>query len=366
MEKYLLKEFEKELSQIKEYIKHIQQVNELATILIPNEPIFQDFKTHFLSFRNDKKLFEYKAVIVSLYGLLEKYVEQWIQEYLTRLSSFVVYDKLTESLKNKHFELSMKLINVLCEGRQAKYHHLKKEDVLRKLNSCIESPKFFNFNVEAFTMQAGNLRHTRIEEIFKALDIIISKELIKNSELIAMIGISPDQIPKTEANVLFGKINELVERRNTIAHGAEIDDLLEISALTPYIEFLEKYCIAIFRVLEEKDIENHTVEIYQEISCQGIYSNKTLIGLALENCTIKIGDYVIIKTAEPGNEHFYKKEIKSLGLGQNHDYKELKIEEKANIAVKIENSESLPITQNCTFYIKKNNTDISMNLPPLF
>lgn len=252
MEKYLLEEFEKELSQIKEYIKHIQKVNDLANIKVPNEPVFQEFKTHFLSFRIDKKLFEYKAIIISLYGLLEKYIELWIQAYLTNLSGLISYTNLDESLKNKHFELSMKLINVVMEGRQAKYSHLKKEDVLKKVNNCIENPQSYNFNVEAFTMQSGNLTHNRIEEIFKAVDITIGKELLKNTELVTLIGISPSQIPHTENNMLFGKINELVERRNTIAHGAKIDDLLDLFALEPYIEFLERYCIAIFRVLEEK------------------------------------------------------------------------------------------------------------------
>ncbi len=353
MEKYLLEKFEKELSQIKEYIKHIQQVNSLIEMEVPDKPVFQEFKTHFLSFKNDKKLFEYKAIIISLYGLLEKYIDLWIQEYLTRLSSFVAYDKLSESLKDKHFELSMKLISIVKENQQAKYHHLKKEDVLKKINTCIENPQSYKFNVEAFTMQSGNLTHTRIEEIFKSLGITITNELKKNLDLINSIGFSLAQISNTESKVLFAKINELVERRNTIAHGAEIDDLLELSALAPYMKFLEKYCYAIFSVLEEKDIENHTIEKYVEVDCQGVFFNKTVIGLAIENCSIKIGDWVIIKTAEQSNERFHKKEIKSLGKDDKNDYSELKIEEKTNIAIKIDNSESLPITDKCTFYIEK-------------
>jgi hypothetical protein len=353
MKKYLLEEFEKELSQINEYIKHIQQINDLAGIEVPNDPVFQEFKTHFLSFRNDKKLFEYKAVIISLYGLLEKYIEQWVQAYLTRLSSFVAYDKLSESLKNKHFELSIKLIGIVSEGRREKYNHLKKEDILKKLNTCIENQQFYNFNAEAFTIQSGNLTHNRVEEIFKTVDISISKELVKNLELISLIGISSSQIPNTESNVLFSKINELVERRNTIAHGANIDDLLELSALAPYIEFFEKYCIAIFKVLEEEDIKNQTIEKFQEFSCQGVFTNKTVIGLAIKNKTIKIGESVIIKTPEKGNEHFYKKEIKSIGKNNNNDYSELVIEEKTNVSVGIDNHESLPITQQCTFYLEK-------------
>lgn len=333
----------------------------MAAIIVPDESVFQDFKTHFLSFRNDKKLFEYKAVVISLYGLLEKYIEQWLQEYLTRLSSFVAYENLSDSFKNKHFDLSMKLISIVNEGRHSKYNHLKKEDVLKKLNTCIENAQSFDFNVEAFTMQTGNLTHTRIEEIFKAVDISIGKELLKNSELIALIGIRPDQnqISNTEANVLFGKINELVERRNTIAHGAKIDDLLELSALAPYIEFLEKYCIAIFRVLEESDTKNHTIQKYQKINPIKVYEKK-IIAFSIENYEIKTDDWIIIKTAEKGNEHFYKMKIISLGKDGKNDYSELKIEEKIDIAVGIENTDQLPITLKCTFYVEKRMTaDVS-------
>jgi len=354
MEKHLSEEFEKELSQIKEYIRHIQQVNSLAAIEVPNKPVFQEFKTHFLSFKNDKKLFEYKAIIISLYGLLEKYIELWIQAYLTRLSNFITYNQLNESFKNKHFDLSMKLINVVIEGRQAKYSHIKKEDILKKLNTCIENTQPYNLNVEAFTMQSGNLTHSRIEEIFKTIDITnLKKELLKNSQLVTLIGISSTQFSNTESNVLFAKINELVERRNRISHGAKIDDLLDLSALEPYIEFLEKYCIAILRVLEEKDIKNHTIEKYQEFSCQGIFHKHSSIGLAIENYIIKKGDWVIIKTAEQGNEHFYKKEIISLGKDGKNDYSELRIEEKTNVAVGIDNQELLPITTQCAFYLEK-------------
>ena len=353
MEKYLLEDFQNELSQIKEYIKHIKKVNDLVDIEVPDEPVFQEFKTHFLSFRNDKKLFEYKSIIISLYGLLEKYIELWAQAYLSSLSSLVSYGNLSESLKNKHFELSMKLINVVIEGRQVKYSKLNKEDVVKKLNNCIENHSSYDFNVEAFTMQSGNLTHRRIEDIFNSIDISISKELIKNTELVTLIGLGDSQIQNTESNVLFGKINELVDRRNTIAHGAIIDNLLGLSELEPYIEFLEKYCVAIFCLLAEKDIENQTIEKYREVSCQGVFTDKTVVGISAENSKIKIGDWIIIKTAEQGNEHFYKKAIKSLGKDSKNDYSELDIKEKTNVAIGIDNQEQLPITTQCTLYIEK-------------
>jgi len=353
MEEYKLTEFKQELSQLKEYIKHIQKVDSLASIEVPSKSVFQDFKTHFLSFKNDKKLFEYKAIIISLYGLLEKYIELWVKDYLSSLSSLISYNNLDKKFQKNHFKLSMKLINIIIEGQKAKYSHLSKEVVLKNLNACIENPQSYKFNLDAFTMQTGNLKHSRVNEIFSMLNISIGKELLKNEELTNLIGVGLEQVHNTEDDVLFAKINELVERRNEIAHGAEIDDLLNQSALEPYINFLEKYCIAIFLVLKEKDIQNHTLEKFQEYPCQRVFKRKAIIGLSLEKHIIKVGDWLIIKTAEKNNEHFYKKKINSLGKDNKNDYEEITIDEKQDISIKIDNSEGLPITERCAFYLEK-------------
>lgn len=323
MEKSSFESFQAELSQIKDYIKHIKQVNDLMSVdIIQNSSVFQIFRTHFILFQTDKKIFEYKAIIISLYGLFEKYIELWVKEYLECLSRVFDYNKLSDNIKNKHFELSMKLIGIVVDGRYAKYSSLKKEDILYKLNKCITNNQLYDFNLDAFTMQSGNLTHSRIEEIFKTIDIIISKELIKNIELVILTELSVDQIQNKESSVIFAKVNELVERRNAIAHGAIIDNLLGLSELERYIEFLEKYCFAIFGVLDEMDIRNHTIEKYQQVSCKGVFSGKEIIGVSIENYTIKTGDWIIIETVEKGNKHFYKKEIKSLGKSSQNDYSE--------------------------------------------
>lgn len=351
MAEYLLESFQKELSQIKEYIKHIHEVNKLGSVEALDDDVFKSFKKHFISFDTDKKLFEYKAIIISLYGLLEKYIEIWVKEYLSELSELISYSNLPENIRNSHFELSMKLITMVVEGRWVKYNHLNKEEVLKKLSNCLEKPSMYSFNTEAFTMQSGNLTHKRIEEIFKTLDIQISKKLIKNTQLNLLIGISDDRITHTEGNILYAKINDLVERRNDIAHGVEIiDNLLGLSEIEPYIEFFEKYCMAIFSILEEKNIENSTFEKYQEINQKCVLLNKSIIVFAMENYEIRIKDWIIIETSA---NRFYKKQIQSLGKDNRNDYTELQIAQQTDIAIKIDNGEQLPINGNCKFYIKK-------------
>lgn len=155
-----LERFKAEVNQIREYLKHIQYVNDVvgSTILEEdNEQIktlLNRLKEHDRSFRTEQRIFEYKAAIISLYGLLEKYVEAWIKEYLDSLSRLVPeYNQIDEIIINNHFELSLKLINTLISRESAKYQRLTKEDILIKLNNCIVSPKNYQINTEAVIAQ---------------------------------------------------------------------------------------------------------------------------------------------------------------------------------------------------------------------
>ncbi|MEY3401781.1 MAG: hypothetical protein RLZZ86_1396, partial [Cyanobacteriota bacterium] len=142
------------------------------------------------------------------------------------------------------------------------------------------------------------------------------------------------------------KINDLVERRNQIAHGSEeVDDILSISELEPYIQFLEKYCQAIFQTLFEELIKQESIHIFQKIeNVINTYGNKVL-AFELENYTIKVGDMLIVETKE---SRFYKKPILTIELDKT-EYRELTIIEKTSIGVSVEPK----IKNNQTFYIIK-------------
>lgn len=95
MNRSSLDDFKKEVNIIREYLKHIEYVNQLNNYTIapadrePLKSLLNNFKKQDRSFSRDKRIFEDKTVIISLYGLLEKYIEIWIKEYLDSLSNLV-------------------------------------------------------------------------------------------------------------------------------------------------------------------------------------------------------------------------------------------------------------------------------------
>ena len=347
-----LENFKRELNQTKEYLKHIQYVNNVTAYSVlesDNEQIkelLNTLKDHDRSFRTDKRIFEYKASIISLYGLLEKYVEIWIKEYLDSLCRVVPkYNKLDKKIRDNHFELSLKLINTITTRESAKYQHLTKEEVLNKLNECIINPSNYQINTEAFVLLSGNLKHNKIVELFKYLTLDLNNELSKNEDINNEIGLDKTTIFQTSKDDLYNKINDLVERRNQIAHGSEVLDILGISALEPYIQFLDKYCQAIFQTLFEQLIKQESIHIFQKIeNVINTYGNKVLV-FEIENYTIKVGDMLIVETKEG---RFYKKPILTIELDKT-EYPELTIIEKTSIGVSVEPK----IKNNQTFYIIK-------------
>ena len=349
-----LESFKKELNKIEEYLKHIEYVNNVTAYSIlesGNEGeqinrLLNTLKEHDRSFNRDKRIFEYKASIISLYGLLEKYVEIWIKEYLNSLSEVVPkYNQVDEKIRDNHFELSLKLINTITTRESAKYQHLTKEEVLKKLNECIVNPSNYQINTDAFVLLSGNLKHNKIVELFKYLNLDLNNELLKNQDLNNEIGLDRITISQTSKDYLYNKINDLVERRNQIAHGLEVLDLLGISTLEPYIQFLEKYCQAIFEILVEQVIKQESIHTFQKIEkVLGVYNGKILT-FEIENYTIKVGDVLIIETQE---NRFYKKPILTIQL-DGVDCPELSTTKKINIGVSVEPK----IKDNQTFYIIK-------------
>jgi hypothetical protein len=348
-----LETFKKEVNQIREYLKHIKYVNDVAAYNVletDNEQIKKLLNTlnyHHRSFRTDKRIFEYKASIISLYGLIEKYIEIWIKEYLDSLSNVVPeYNKIDQKIRDNHFELSLKLINTITSRETAKYQHFTKEEVLKKLNDCIVNPTKYQINTDAFVLLSGNLKHNKIVELFNKLNLDLNDELLKNEELKNEIGLNQNTISRIEKDILYNKINDLVERRNQIAHGSEeVDDILSISELEPYIQFLEKYCQAIFQTLFEQVIKNESIHTFQKVeNVIKIFGNKVL-AFAIENYTIKVGDMLIIQTKEG---RFYKKPILTIELNNQRE-PEFTITEKTKIAVSVD----YKIKDNHTFYIIK-------------
>lgn len=283
-----------------------------------------------------------------MYGTLEKFIEIWIKEYLDILSNIVPeYNQIDEKIREQHFELSLKLISTITSRESAKHKHLSKEQVLRKLNSCIENPSDYKFNTEAFVLLSGNLKHNKIVELFKPLNIDLNGKLKINQTFIQYCQEKRQikNLANLQADFLYEKINDLVERRNEISHGSEvIENILSHSVLEDYTQFLENYCQAIFEILTEEVVKHESVHKFQKIENVIDVFNHKILAFKIENYELKVGDVIIMETAEG---RFFKKTILEIQL-DNKSYPQITIKNKTKVAVRVKPT----IKKNQKFYVK--------------
>jgi hypothetical protein len=133
MQQDLLDNFFNEINIIEKYIEYISLVEK-------NLKSFTEVTIFLKDFSVNKKIFEYKAIIISLYGILENTITLWIQEHVKNITKIVSsYNNLEKKFRDNHFSLSIKLISLINENRYSKYETIDKEYVLNKLHDAIKS-----------------------------------------------------------------------------------------------------------------------------------------------------------------------------------------------------------------------------------
>lgn len=190
----------------------------------------------------EKRRFDYKSLIISLYGIIEYFSEKFLITYLEKISEIVVnYINLNEKIRKNHVHNSAQLILKVLEKKHNKFENIAIEEVVSNLNRCLNTSGKYTINYQSFTLNSGNLKHSKICDLFKQVNINIDSELSKCDHFHHV----------TSANK-FQKVDDIVLRRNEIAHGTSNDiiDLLNTSQITDYIDFIEIYFTCIYKSLE--------------------------------------------------------------------------------------------------------------------
>lgn len=342
------KDFEEDILSIREYIKHIKLVKKVVKDNRTSSNVSMiEFCSHISSFRTSKKLFEYKSIVISLYGILEKYTNLWIQEHINSLPSLITrYDDLPEPIRNNNFQLSIRLITLISEKKNTKFDGIKKEDVLLKLNNCVNSKGSYVLNEEAFYPLSGNLKHSKVVDAFKTINIDLNQAFRKNEKFTEFyLKTYNSSIDNKKGSDAFKIIDDIVELRNEVAHGNRIDNIFDVDEFEQYLVFLENYFRTVYESITEKEIEYEAKFLFKKIeNVINVYRQGTVLCFEVEDTIISKGDFIIIKTHD---SHFYKKEIFEIHK-DNSPYEKLEITEKAKIGINLGGG----ITMNQEFYRK--------------
>jgi translation initiation factor IF-1 len=230
----ILKDLKDELKDLRSHLKYIQDV----TTAIPTSNVLYKYVNS-----TTKKKFNYKSLVISLYGVIEHYSEKLLLMYLEEISKRITnYGDLKSKIKESNLFNSAHLTLKVIENKHHKYSSLNANTIIKNLSSCLNDEKPYFINYPSFTIPSGNLKHSKICDLFKQVDINVEQLFDKLTDF-----------KNIKSENKYQKIDEIVERRNEIAHGS-LNNLLDSSEFPDYIDFIEKYFFALHKVLKY-DIE---------------------------------------------------------------------------------------------------------------
>ncbi|MGL5931906.1 MAG: HEPN domain-containing protein [Cetobacterium sp.] len=315
--------FLNELNEIDNYINYLEATREILRLKY-NAEILKNFKKNHNKIKVKIRQYEYKLLIISVYGSIEKLFENTIKEYIEKLNKNITeYGELPLKIRENNFLFSAKLIEKMTKS--SKYTNvIEKEEIIEKLYTTIKKVENYELNAISFTDHSTNFRLNSINEFFSKVDIIQINDKIKLNKFF--------NEKKEEASLIEMELLEfdnLAERRNRVSHGENEDEILSIDEIKNLIRFFKIYGETLKQVLNNeffKIIENKGILLGKT----SILYNKKIIGFRLKNIEFEKGDFILV------NGQVSK--IINIRVNNNEDYSKIKLinDEEADVSLELE------------------------------
>ena len=276
----------------------------------------QKIVEEYLDKRANQKIFIYKSFIIVLYGLLERYIEEAIKEYVTACCRICSdYDKLPDKLKEVHKDLAIELVGKLS---YSKFSHIKIEQVVNILNQGLNN----NIAVvipESFLQNGGNYKHDVICRMLNNLDIDVKTLLHKYNPLASNL----DSKYKDEHhyNLFYENcINRIVTERNTIAHGGQqAVNLPDEEEMLSMAADMRDYVLSINHILVDFKLKlMYDLNTSATFKSNELYRAGTVIIPQLEGMSVSIGHKIIAKRAEHVYPQYNVYTVKNLQINDQN------------------------------------------------
>jgi hypothetical protein len=289
------------------FLVESEQEIQLNNILIDSGFDLGEHAKHLLSSisasRTNRKRFTYIVSIVYLYGLLEQFVDTLIERYISSISlSVESYFDLPEKIINGHISLSADLIKAMDKDRHR--DSSKKEAVIKNLHLCLSGDTEFRVNSEAFIIHRGNINLDKIKDYLSSVGIdshdrrVVSSKKMINYYAAAEPGRDVKRAADHELRSLLSPVDELVDRRNLVAHGVN-DDLESINILKERCKFIMSYGESLYDLLVQESLKIHvlshdTVDLGRPAKVYG----DGIACFRIGNVNICVGDTIVAETKD--------------------------------------------------------------------
>lgn len=295
---------------ITEHLAYLSDSKDLVIAVNPNaiSSITEKNKLKSLKKRiNKERVFNYNSNIITLYGYFEQYIEALIEEYINNLVGIIEkFDNNNSTIKQQFFNKWERLYNKLA---YPKYAHLTEEVLIQSLYNS----RITNINhliPEYYYQNGGNYKHSVICECFAGLGIENVSQMIKVYEPLHSY-FKNKGIYNQNDDILYEILNDLVARRNDVAHGNN-STILDISYFREYVDYIEMYAKSLNALLVDNlYMQKWETTNSQIIDIKHLYHNR-IIEIEVEDFVVEVGHKILVKEPDGNFPRFSIREVKSI------------------------------------------------------
>lgn len=229
--RFYYEEFDKQLVEIEMFIQSIELQKDMIIELDTGKDKFSNEIDKTLQYSESIKQvvaspIQYNAVIISIYGSFEQYIDNIFSNYCVRECEAIdEYEKLPAKLKEKHIK---KLGDFLANPQRYRNYELSVSQAIENAFVAFNDPKTGLAGNQKLVLSHGaNLKIDQITELANDLGIssfeksIVSHYLFKSYHVYQ--GDYSDEtytrLMSQDTKRLFEILDKLVEERNNVAHG---------------------------------------------------------------------------------------------------------------------------------------------------
>lgn len=189
---------------------------------------------------SDQRRFAYIACISALYSSFENFAERVAFRFGQMLLANPANCSAGQisSLRRRYVRNASTLLGQnLGSGR---YQGVTELDVARSLASCLdESTPLVDLRLELIALHSSNLRLSSLAELFRWAVPDLESRILHSDSVEHWMSHTVDVSASTLAGVLENELDDLVERRNEVAHRAIPDEILSYGHLLSKVRFIE-------------------------------------------------------------------------------------------------------------------------------
>lgn len=259
--RFYFDEYKKQLAEIRTFIRSVELqkdvISELELLeIVGNNALNLSLQYGKIIKQVVESPIQYNAVIISIYGCFERYIDNIFNEYCRLMCDIIEnYDNLPKKMKEKHIK---KLGDFLSNPQRYKNYDLTDKQAVKNAAEAFNNLKEgFGNNQKLILTHGGNLKIDQITELASDLGIEDFQRNVVSDYMFKSFFIKREMFNEEtytrlisgESKRLFEMLDRLVEERNNVAHGW-IESRIKISDISnEYIDYMECLAGSIIEVL---------------------------------------------------------------------------------------------------------------------